>query len=245
MIQCPECRKMIPDDSAYCDQCGKELKWCPQCKRPKRGTECPLCGSVLVPGRQYLGGGSGVSGGSGASGVSGGAAGGLGSSGDVSRGGAPFGGASGVSGGGGAASGGASGGLGGASRGGAPFGGASGGSGGAAGGLGSLGGASGGGSGISGGVSGGGIVPTALVGNGWRLILQEGPFGRTGGIWPELASCRYVSGNHGRISKTAAGWQVEDCGSTNGTFVNGVRIQKQILKRGDILRIATLDFTID
>ena len=39
MIQCPECRKMIPDDSAYCDQCGKELKWCPQCKRPKRGTE--------------------------------------------------------------------------------------------------------------------------------------------------------------------------------------------------------------
>lgn len=167
MIQCPECRKMIPDDSAYCDQCGKELKWCPQCKRPKRGTECPLCGSVLVPGRQYLGGGSGVSGGSG------------------------------------------------------------------------------GAAGASVGVSSGGIVPTALVGNGWRLILQEGPFGRTGGIWPELASCRYVSGNHGRISKTAAGWQVEDCGSTNGTFLNGVRVQKQTLKRGDILRIATLDFTLE
>ena len=223
MIQCPECRKMIPDDSAYCDQCGKELKWCPQCKRPKRGTECPLCGSTLVPGRQYLGGGSGVSGGSGASGVSG-ASGGSGASGvsgvSGASGGAAFGGASGVSGGGGAASGGASGGSGGASRGGAPF-------------------------GSTAGASGGGTVPTALVGNGWRLILQEGPFGRTGGIWPELASCRYVSGNHGRISKTAAGWQVEDCGSTNGTFVNGVRIQKQILKRGDILRIATLDFTID
>lgn len=230
MIQCPECRKMIPDDSAYCDQCGKELKWCPQCKRPKRGTECPLCGSILVPGRQYLGGGSGVSGGSGASGgsgfsgvsgasgVSGGGAGGFGGSGGALGGGAPFGGASGTSGG--------------ASGGGAAFGAASGG-------------ASGGGSGVSGGVSGGGIVPTALVGNGWRLILQEGPFGRTGGIWPELASCRYVSGNHGRISKTAAGWQVEDCGSTNGTFVNGVRIQKQTLKRGDILRIATLDFTLE
>lgn len=245
MIQCPECRKMIPDDSAYCDQCGKELKWCPQCKRPKRGTECPLCGSVLVPGRQYLGGGlggsggsgasgvSGVSGGSGlsgvsgASGVSGGGAGGFGGSGGALRGGAPFGGASGTSGG--------------ASGGGAAFGGASGVSGGGV----PFGGASGGGSGISGGVSDGGIVPTALVGNGWRLILQEGPFGRTGGIWPELASCRYVSGNHGRISKTAAGWQVEDCGSTNGTFVNGARIQKQILKRGDILRIATLDFTLE
>ncbi|MGM9752142.1 MAG: FHA domain-containing protein [Candidatus Cryptobacteroides sp.] len=238
MIQCPECRKMIPDDSAYCDQCGKELKWCPQCKRPKRGTECPLCGSVLVPGRQYLGGGLGVSGGSGASG---GVSGGSGASGGSGVSGAS--GASGVSGGSGVsgASGGAAGGLGssgGASRGG---------SGGAAGGFGSSGGASRGGApfGSTAGASGVGIVPTALVGNGWRLILQEGPFGRTGGIWPELASCRYVSGNHGRISKTAAGWQVEDCGSTNGTFVNGVRIQKQILKRGDILRIATLDFTID
>lgn len=234
MIQCPECRKMIPDDSAYCDQCGKELKWCPQCKRPKRGTECPLCGSVLVPGRQYLGGGSGVSGGSGASGGSGGVSGVSGGSGFSGGSGVSGGvsGGSGASGGSGfsGASGGAAGGFGssgGALRGGAPSGGAS------------------GGSGVSGGVSGVGIVPTALVGNGWRLILQEGPFGRTGGIWPELASCRYVSGNHGRISKTAAGWQVEDCGSTNGTFVNGVRIQKQILKRGDILRIATLDFTLE
>ena len=38
MIQCPDCRQIIPEDSAFCDQCGKELKWCPECKRPKRGT---------------------------------------------------------------------------------------------------------------------------------------------------------------------------------------------------------------
>ena len=57
MIQCPECRQMIPDDSAFCDQCGKELKWCPECKRPKRGTECPVCGSDLIPGRKWLTGG--------------------------------------------------------------------------------------------------------------------------------------------------------------------------------------------
>lgn len=54
MIQCPECRNMIPDDSAFCDQCGKELKWCPECKRPKRGTECPVCGNDLIPGKKYL-----------------------------------------------------------------------------------------------------------------------------------------------------------------------------------------------
>ena len=56
MIQCPDCRAMIPDDSAFCDQCGRELKWCPECNRPKRGLECPVCGSDLVPGRKYLGG---------------------------------------------------------------------------------------------------------------------------------------------------------------------------------------------
>ena len=54
MTQCPECRNMIPDDSAFCDKCGKELKWCPECKRPKRGNECPVCGSDLIPGRRYL-----------------------------------------------------------------------------------------------------------------------------------------------------------------------------------------------
>ena len=59
MIQCPECRSMIPDDSAFCDQCGKELKWCPECGRPKRGAECPVCGSDLVPGRKWLAGASG------------------------------------------------------------------------------------------------------------------------------------------------------------------------------------------
>ncbi len=64
MIQCPDCRSMIPDDSAFCDQCGKELRWCPICKKPKRGTECPVCGSDLVNGTVYMAGaGSPVAGG--------------------------------------------------------------------------------------------------------------------------------------------------------------------------------------
>ncbi len=33
-----------------------------------------------------------------------------------------------------------------------------------------------------------------------------------------------VSGHHCRLTRSAAGYQVEDLGSTNGTFVNGVRI---------------------
>ena len=159
MIQCPDCRQMIPDDSAFCDQCGKELKWCPECRRPKRGTECPVCGSDLIPGRKYL-----------ASPVTPGPS--------VTPG---------------------------PDR----------------------------------------VSPVALVGNGWRLTLHEGPFGRRGGIWPELSSCPYVSGSHGNIVKSGADWVIEDSGSTNGTYVNGARIQRQVLKKGDRVRIATLDFTVE
>ena len=163
MIQCPDCRQMIPDDSAFCDQCGKELKWCPECGRPKRGTECPVCGSDLIPGRKYLA--SPVTPGPSVTPAP--------SSPVISK------------------------------------------------------------------------SPSALVGNGWRLTLQEGPFGRRGGIWPELSSCPYVSGNHGKIVKSGADWLIEDSGSTNGTYVNGARIQRQALKKGDRVRIATLDFTVE
>ena len=152
MIQCPDCRQIIPEDSAFCDQCGKELKWCPECKRPKRGTECPVCGSDLIS--------------SSPSSV-------IPSEASVSP------------------------------------------------------------------------APAALVGNGWRLTLQEGPFGRRGGIWPELSTCQYVSGSHGNIVKAGADWVIEDVGSTNGTYVNGARIQRQALKKGDRVKIATLEFTVE
>ncbi len=165
MIQCPDCRQIIPEDSAFCDQCGKELKWCPECKRPKRGTECPVCGSDLIPGRKYLAG-------------------------DYAK----------------------------------PA--------------------------VSSGPSSvipseASVSPAALVGNGWRLSLQEGPFGRRGGIWPELSTCQYVSGSHGNIVKAGADWVIEDVGSTNGTYVNGARIQRQALKKGDRVKIATLEFTVE
>ena len=78
-------------------------------------------------------------------------------------------------------------------------------------------------------------------------MLQEGAFGRRGGIWPELGSCQYVSGNHGVIGKAGADWTITDSGSTNGTFVNGVRLRPGAatpLKAGDKVRIATLDFTV-
>lgn len=183
MIQCPECRQMIPDDSAFCDQCGKELKWCPECRRPKRGTECPVCGSDLVPGRRYHSGNN---------------------SSPIAAGNAPN-----------------------AEKEeakqemAAPQG--------------------------TNASSKPAETPSALAGNGWKLALKEGAFGRNGGIWPELGSCQYVSGSHGTMAMGHSGWMITDNGSTNGTFLNGQRIPSGSavsIKIGDRLRIATLDFTV-
>ena len=207
MIQCPNCRAMIPDDSAFCDQCGTELMWCPDCKRPKpnRTRECPVCGSDLIPGGKYLNGimaqpqtapqqsqqpNPSTAG--------------------------PFTSPqthfytspqnvvpqpqpndgpqrTAIS----------------ATR--APAG------------------------------------PTKIIGNGWSLPLREGPFGRTSGIYPEFASCQYISGRHGMFKRTATGWMVVDSGSTNGTFVNGLRLTPGVetpIRIGDTLTIATIDFNV-
>jgi len=47
----------------------------------------------------------------------------------------------------------------------------------------------------------------------------------------------YVSGYHGRLERRDTAWHYLDLGSTNGTFVNGQRVQSAILRDGDILRI--------
>ena len=187
---------MILDDSAFCDKCGKELHWCPECKRPKRGTECPVCGNDLIPGRKYLA---------------------MIESGQtpsaqpqtttppkpqntepiqqpVSAQSQPAEQPQRTA------------------------------------------------------VAGAVAVPTALVGNGWRLQLQAGAFGRVGGMWPELGTCTYVSSNHGVIARTATGWTITDNGTTNGTYVNGARLAPGTpvaIAKGNSVRIATLEFTVE
>ena len=207
MIQCPNCRAMIPDDSAFCDQCGTELMWCPDCKRPKpnRTRECPVCGSDLVPGRKYLNGNmaqpqkttqqpqqpqpsaaSAFASPQTQFNTNTQFVGQQPQPNNVPQGTA----------------------ISGAS---APAG------------------------------------PTKIIGNGWVLPLREGQFGRTSGIYPEFATCQYISGRHGTFSKTAAEWIVVDSGSTNGTFINGKRLTPGVgapIRIGDILTIATIDFKV-
>lgn len=89
-----------------------------------------------------------------------------------------------------------------------------------------------------------------LSGNGMKLTVREGVFGRNGGIFPELSSCGYISGTHGEIKffTNENCWGIRDAGSTNGTFINGNRLEKNkwyTLKAGIRLRIATLDFNVE
>ncbi|MBP5573553.1 MAG: FHA domain-containing protein [Bacteroidales bacterium] len=53
-MKCPYCKETIDDDSYYCDQCGKELHFCPDCGKPKQGSSCPACGADLVSGTVFF-----------------------------------------------------------------------------------------------------------------------------------------------------------------------------------------------
>jgi len=80
--------------------------------------------------------------------------------------------------------------------------------------------------------------------------LEEGVFGigRNPGntVQPDDES---VSGNHARITLAASAYlddalevYIEDLGSTNGTFINGKPVKRQLLKHGDMLTLGTLVF---
>jgi EAL domain-containing protein (putative c-di-GMP-specific phosphodiesterase class I) len=72
-----------------------------------------------------------------------------------------------------------------------------------------------------------------------RAEITTLPFtiGRNGGCDLTIDSTR-ISREHMRIEGSAAGYTVRDLGSTNGTFLNGARIQESALRDGDLLAVA-------
>lgn len=160
-MKCPFCKAMIDDDSRFCDQCGKELNFCPECRQPKRGTECPACGADLVSAAVFF-------------------------TPKPSAKPEPQ-------------------------------------------------------------PEPKTVAPTVLEGNGLRLTLKEGVFGRTTGIYPEFSGQIYISGRHGELRCVDGQWQIRDLGSHNGTFLNGVKLSPNVwtdLHLGDQLKIATTLFTV-
>ncbi len=53
-----------------------------------------------------------------------------------------------------------------------------------------------------------------------------------------------ASRNHARLFPASEGLTIEDLGSVNGTFVNGGRVQRQVLREGDIVTIGNIDFVV-
>jgi predicted RNase H-like nuclease (RuvC/YqgF family) len=52
----------------------------------------------------------------------------------------------------------------------------------------------------------------------------------------------YVSREHARITTTGGAVLIEDLGSRNGVFVNGVRVDRQALQQGDLITIGETQF---
>lgn len=55
---------------------------------------------------------------------------------------------------------------------------------------------------------------------------------------------RFVSKNHAVISRNRNEWSIRDLGSSNGTFVNGIKTNSQELRTGDIVSIMSLQIII-
>ena len=96
-----------------------------------------------------------------------------------------------------------------------------------------------------------------LTTSGWRLTIANGPnagqsfplgdrvrLGREAGNDIRLAD-RRVSRHHAILERVGPGYLITDQGSSNGTYVNGVRIsQPTALHSGDMITIGDTQFTI-
>jgi len=47
-MQCPLCKEQIDDDSRYCDLCGEQILICSECGRPGKGKRCKFDGKELI-----------------------------------------------------------------------------------------------------------------------------------------------------------------------------------------------------
>ena len=87
--------------------------------------------------------------------------------------------------------------------------------------------------------------PELLAGS---VIEVTGPtlLGRDAGAGIRLDGDDYVSARHARLEPRLDGTWVEDLGSTNGTFVNGARVEgTRRLQAGDVVGIGSTELRLD
>jgi hypothetical protein len=76
--------------------------------------------------------------------------------------------------------------------------------------------------------------------NEWRLNPRGTAVGRASDCDIVLSDVG-VSKHHAELILVGSQWQVDDRGSTNGTFVNGERVQTHVLRSGDRIQIGSLE----
>src|ERR1700722_12547148 len=60
-----------------------------------------------------------------------------------------------------------------------------------------------------------------------------------------LLTDRNVSGYHLEVSRSTAGWRLRDVGSTNGTFVAGMRVYDLVVRSGSLISLGRSKIRLD
>jgi FHA domain len=92
------------------------------------------------------------------------------------------------------------------------------------------------------------VVSSPALESGDRRTIDSAPLtiGREPGNDLALPRDEFSSGRHARVEPRPDGVWIEDIGSTNGTFVNGVRLTvRRKLVPGDLIRIGETDLRFE
>ena len=88
--------------------------------------------------------------------------------------------------------------------------------------------------------------PALEEGNVFELDVAALSVGRGSGNDIPISADEYASSRHARFEPRRDGLYVEDVGSTNGTFVNGIRVTRERkLAPGDIVRVGQTDLRFE
>jgi hypothetical protein len=107
-----------------------------------------------------------------------------------------------------------------------------------------------------------GLIPQPLAREMGRLVVLTSPaldqgdtftldshpltMGRGANNDVSIPTDEYASGRHARFEPRRDGVWIEDIGSTNGTFVNGIRVTRERkLVAGDVVRIGETDLRFE
>lgn len=81
---------------------------------------------------------------------------------------------------------------------------------------------------------------------GQTYILADGiTIGRESGCGIALSTDNTVSRSHARVAFESGEWVIYDSGSSNGTYVNGVRVTRSTLSSGDLVQIGGTKFRFE